>query len=73
MNDVVAYDAMRESATTLIALLLGATRHDPDLAQTDVAQLREDVLAVDAYDRDAVNTLSARINSRIADLSRESP
>lgn len=69
VNDVVAYDAMRESATTLTALLLGAAHHELDVAQADVAQLRGDVLAVDAYDRAAVAVLSARINRHIADLT----
>lgn len=69
VNDVVAYDAMRESATTLTALLLGATYQD--VAQADVAQLRGDVRAVDAYDRAAVAALAARINSHIADLTGE--
>ena len=63
---------MRESATMLTSLLLGATHlwpAEPDAAQADIAQLRHDVLAVDAYDRVAVAALTARINSRIADLS----
>lgn len=69
VNDVVAYDAMRGSATTLTALLLRATHRQPYQTRADVAQLRGDVLAVDAYDRDAVTALAARINGRIADLS----
>lgn len=71
-NDVVEYDAMRDSAATLTALLLQAsnarTASDHE-AQADIAQLRKDVLEVDGYDRAAVAELAARISSRIAELS----
>lgn len=69
VNDVVAYDAMRGSATTLTALLLGATHREQDVTRADIARLRGDVLAVDAYDRAAVAALAVRIDSRIAGLS----
>ena len=71
-NDVVEYDAMRESATMLTALLVRASNsatasgHE---VQDDIAQLRKDVLAVDGYGRAAVAELAARIRSRIAELS----
>ena len=72
VNDVVAYDAMRESATTLTAMLLGATHSssaNPDTVQAEIAQLRQGVLAVDAFDRAAVAALSARISGRILEQS----
>lgn len=72
-NDVVEYDAMRESATMLTALLLQASNAGTSGGQEvrpDVAQLRKDVLAVDGYDRESVTALAARISSRIAELSR---
>lgn len=71
-NDVVEYDAMRESATTLTALLLqlsNAGTAGGDEVQADIEQLRKDVLAVDGYDRESVTALAARISSRIAELS----
>ena len=72
-NDVVAFDVMREAATTLTALLVNAARSalDPQTARGELAQLRRDVLAVDAYDRAAVAALASRVNVRIRQLSGE--
>lgn len=72
VNDVVAYDVMRESATTLTALLVedanfGAAR--VDIVTAEIAQWRHEVLTVPAYDRVAVTALAERIDSRIAELS----
>jgi len=73
VNDVVAYEAMRESATTLTALLLRAANSRalaPDDVLVELAELRRDVLAVDGYNRDAVSALTERITGRIRLLSR---
>lgn len=73
-NDVVEYDAMREFATMLTALLLRKSSDDPSsalAASAEVRVLRQDVLGVDAYDRAAVSSLATRIGSRIIEL-RES-
>lgn len=66
-NDVIEYEAMRDSATLLMALLL---QENYETVPGDIAQLRNDVLAVDAYDRAAVAELAAGIRSRIVELSR---
>lgn len=74
VNDVVAYDAMRESATQLTAQLLKSADHDstgPEEAQAEMALLRQGVLGVDGYNRAAVVALARRIDGRISDLSRE--
>lgn len=70
-NDVVAYDLMRESATTLMALLsqsaasgLGAER-----SRAEIAQLRREVLSVDGFSRDAVATLAVQIETRMRSFS----
>ncbi|MFB8146630.1 hypothetical protein ACFC1W_07785 [Microbacterium sp. NPDC056003] len=63
MNDVVAYEAMRESATTLSALLLRSS------ADIEVRELRDAVVGVDGYDRAAVSALAAHIRGRIAELT----
>ena len=71
-NDVVAYDAMRDSATTLTALVLHSSNSGTPTGHKvpdDIAQLRKDVLEVEGYDRAAVAELAARIRSRIAELS----
>jgi hypothetical protein len=71
-NDVVEYDAMRDSATLLTALLLresNAGTASGREVQADIDQLRKDVLTVDGYDRAAVAALAARIRSRVAEMS----
>lgn len=70
VNDVVAYDLMREAAARAMALLSvaaqsGDSGHD---ARRELAQLRREVLAIDSYDRAAVATLAARIDQRIREL-----
>ncbi|MFE5410155.1 hypothetical protein [Microbacterium sp. NPDC056569] len=75
-NDVVAYEVMRESATTLTALLLGSSDDDRSAVvevAAEVRQLRSSVLAVDSYDRDAVSTLADRIRDRIKELTESKP
>ncbi len=72
VNDVVACDAMRESAATLTALLLESAHAgslEPDEAQVEIAELRRAVLTVDAYDRAQVAELAVRISSRSLELS----
>lgn len=71
-NDVVVYDAMRESATTLTALLLASAHVElptADAAQAEVAELRKAIVTVDGYDRAQVAALTRRISDRIAELS----
>lgn len=71
VNDVVAYDRMRESASALTSLLLqssSATTEERSGARTELAQLRHDLLSLDGYDRVAVGELAARIDNRIAEL-----
>lgn len=71
-NDVVAYEAMRESATTLTALLVRASVSDPAgawSADIEVRELRDAVVGVDGYDRAAVSALAAHIRGRIAELT----
>lgn len=73
VNDVVAYELMREAATTLTHLLLQSIERDPATAaevHREVAELRREVLSADGYDRAAVIALSTRIDSRLQELSR---
>ncbi len=68
VNDVVAYEAMRESATMLSALLLRRSA-DASSADIEVRELRDAVVGVDGYDRTAVSALAAHIRGRIAELT----
>lgn len=75
-NDVVAYEVMRESATTLTALLLGSSSNDRSTfveAGAEATQLRSSVLGVASYDREAVSTLADRIHGRIKVLTESKP
>jgi len=73
VNDVVAYDAMKEVATTLTALLFASGDHGSagsDSVRAELADLRQDVLTVDGYDRGAVAELAVRIRDRVTQLRR---
>lgn len=72
VNDAVAYEAMRESATLLTSLLLQASvvySGPSATAISELQQLQRDVLDVDGHDRQAVNALADRIAIRIAELT----
>lgn len=71
-NDIVAYDAVREAANLAIAAVLrladeGAILHDRAVAEASVI-LRE-LLAVDAFDRPALDSLLERFRKRAAEYS----
>lgn len=74
VNDVVAYDLMREAAARAMALLCAAAQSGDSGAEArrELARLRREVLAVDAYDRAAVAAVSARIDQRIRELEGQS-
>ncbi|MEV5070147.1 hypothetical protein MRBLMI12_001744 [Microbacterium sp. LMI12-1-1.1] len=73
VNDVVAYDLMRDAAARAMALLSAAARTEDSGADArdELVLLRRDVLAVDAYDRAAVAALAARIDRRIRELESQ--
>ena len=71
-NDIVAYEAMRESANSLTAILLRTSPSDPatpSSAELEIRQLRDAVLRVDGYDRAAVSALASQISNRVAELT----
>lgn len=71
-NDVVAYDAMRESASMLLSLLVATSTvndADHDANAREIEALRDHAVGVQAYDRGAVSALSVRIVNRIAELT----
>lgn len=72
VNDAVAYEAMRESATLLTSLLLQSSIESSEpsaAALSELQQLHRDILDVDGHDRAAVNSLADRIALRIAELT----
>jgi hypothetical protein len=71
VNDVVAYDLMREAAASACAMLLAIGQtgtSEAGAARSELALLRREVLSMDAYDRAAVKALAARIDLRITEL-----
>jgi hypothetical protein len=70
VNDVVAYDLMRAAAGRAMALLSAVAQSGDSAADArrELARLRLEVLAVDAYDRAAVAAIAARIEQRIREL-----
>jgi len=76
VNDVVAFEAMRESATTLTALLLHRStggRQTLSRAIEEITTLRESVLNTDSDDRAAVSLLAKSIDRRIEQLRDSQP
>lgn len=73
VNDAVAYDRMRDTATALWGLLLASARAggpESSAARQELAALRDETLGVDAYDRNAVAALTTRLEDRIREFRR---
>lgn len=72
-NDTVAYDKMQERHTMLTHLLVNSARSAADPAaaglRAEMIRWKDDTLAVDGYDRQAIDTHAARIETRIQELS----
>jgi hypothetical protein len=68
LNDVVAYDRLREAVMTLTQMQVRA-RAGLDEREW-LARLRSEVLLVDAFDRSAVNALTNRVEELMRDLER---
>lgn len=76
VNDVVAYDRMRDTATIAFALLQAAARANgpkAEAARQELTALRREVLGVEAYDRAAVAAVAARLEDRIRVLQGTTP
>lgn len=69
VNDVVAYDVMRELSGSLQARLLEQARHGDSSAQAELLDVRRATLAVDGYDRAAVDSYAQRLRLRDAELA----
>lgn len=71
VSDAVAFEAMRESSAKLIARLLDVARRAGDdalAARNELFEIRADAVAVDGFDRKAVEALTARFTDRLRDL-----
>ena len=70
VNDVVAYDAMRELSASVQAHLLDREREGDGTARAELLEIRRLTLAVDGYDRTAVDEFSQRLQRRDVELTR---
>jgi len=71
VSDAVAFEAMRESSAKLTARLLEVAQSagdDASAARNELLNVRGDAVAVDGFDRNAVDALAARFDERLRDL-----
>jgi hypothetical protein len=69
VNDVVAYDVMRELASAVQSRLLELTSDGDESARAELIALRRATFAVDGYDRAAVETFTLRLQQRDTELA----
>lgn len=70
VNDVVAYDAMRQLATTVQARLVEQERRGSGTARAELLEVRSATLAIDGYDRAAVDDYTQQLQRQAANLAR---
>ena len=70
VNDVVTYDAMRELSSSVQAHLLDRERDGDGTARDELLEIRRATLAVDGYDRAAIEAFSEQLQRRDAELAR---
>jgi hypothetical protein len=70
VNDVVAYDLMRELSSSVQARLLDLVREGDSSAAQALIEVRRTTLAVDGYDRGAVDAYAQTLQQRDAELAR---
>jgi hypothetical protein len=73
VNDIVAYDVMRELSASLQARLLDRLREGDESARIELLEVRRATLAVDGYDRSAVDALTRQLQGRDTELAQAAP
>jgi hypothetical protein len=69
VNDVVAYDLMRELASSVQAHLIDQIRRGDTSARNELLQTRRGTLAVNGYDRAAVDAHTQQLQQRDTELA----
>lgn len=72
VNDAVAYDLMRATASELARLLLSRALDggpDADAVRRELIEVRRAAARVDGFDRRAVDAMTARFRLRVAEAS----
>lgn len=70
INEVVAYDVMRELSSSVQARLLDRVRAGDDSAHAELLEVRHNTLHLDGYDRASVDIYAQQLQLRDADLAR---
>lgn len=73
-DDIVAYEEMRDLAISVQSLLIARARQDNGLAigaRAEATQIRCDTLAIDGFDRKAVDARTRRLALRLLELRAE--
>jgi hypothetical protein len=73
VNDIVAYDVMRELSASVQARLIGQLRNGDESARTELLEVRRNTLTVDGYDRSAVDTFTQQLQGRDTELAQAAP
>lgn len=69
VNDIVAYDVMRELSSSVQARLLDRVRGGDDSARTELTEVRDNTLHLDGYDRASVDAYTQQLQLRDAELA----
>ncbi|GAA4345651.1 hypothetical protein [Microbacterium rhizosphaerae] len=73
-DDIVAYEELRDLAVVLETMLVARARADAAAApgtRAEASAVRGETLAIDGFDRKAVDSHTRRLASRIAQLRQE--
>lgn len=73
VNDVVAYDVMRELSSSVQARLLDRVRVGDDSARAELLEVRRNTLHLDGYDRASVDAYTQQLQLRDSELARADP
>ena len=73
VNDVVAYDVMRELSSSVQARLLERVRRGDDSARDELLEVRRATLSVDGYDRVTVEAFTQVLQLRDTELAQAAP
>lgn len=73
VNDIVAYDIMRELSASLQARLLDRFRYGDNSARIELLEVRRATLSVDGYDRLAIDAITKQFQDRDTELAQAAP
>ena len=69
VNDIVAYDVMRENSSSVQARLLDRIRGGDETARAELLEVRHNTLRLDGYDRASVEAYTQQLQLRETELA----